>query len=465
MSLSFRFKAFLLSALLLSTPVFADVVSLESDFVAGQALSTDKLNNDRHSLTDGSNNVRGVYAGSVQSSGQVKAATIGAENMAPDASPVTRTNEGASCPDLVYSGFLPATSSSLVLSIPVGVAYPDGYRVEKTSSTAATLTASKWTYYYLLTSGSFTTNVTTIAASTPSAPANSATLFRASTDATTINTITDLRTTSCAAGPFDAITDTTGEATLDDILKNGAPIRRFSQAGRTPQGFKQGLFVSWDTASTFKVTAGSAYINGKFRSVSTDTTVTTAVAAPLTGGSGLDTGTVTGGPKRYYVYGVADQDAVKTMSYTFSETATPPLGITNASLLGSINTDAGNAFTSRDIVTVHGISEKELPGGWISFNGAAADFAAELRLVAESYNVSSITDGGAGVYTVTWDADFNRAIYPVFPIGKRTAATTLLSCMPGTIAAGSAGINCRNQSDVLDDANPMNVIAFGDTTR
>lgn len=459
MSRSFLFKAFL-AVFLACGPAWADVVSLDSDFVAGQALSSDKLNNDRHSLTDGVNNIRGVYAGSVQSSGQVKADTLGEENFADDANPRVRTAEGAACPDLVVSGLLPSNSSSLILSIPAGVAYPDGYRIEKTSATAATLTASKWTFYYLLTSGSFTTNVTTIGASMPAAPANSATLFRASTDATTINSVTDLRTTSCTAGPLDAISDAAGEANLDDLLRNGAPVRRFSPAGRTPQGFKQGLFVSWDSHTTFKVTAGSAYINGKFRSISTDTTVTTAADDPTNGGSGLDTGTVTGGPKRYYVYAVADQESVKTMSFSFSQTATAPSGVTNSTLLGSINTDATNLFLSKDVVTAHGISEYEAPGGLV-----VVDQATGSQVIKYSYNVSSLTDGGAGATTVTWDADFNTAPYGIGAIGQVTGGAVYTVALTATPAVGSVSIEHRAHDNTATDGANVSLIAFGDTRK
>lgn len=465
MSRLFKFEALLLSIFLAAGPVLADVVSLDSDYVAGQALSVDKLNNDRHSLTDGVNNVRGVYAGSVQSSGQIKADTIGEENMYDDANPRIRTNEGASCADLVYSGLLPTTSSSLVLSIPAGVAYPDGYRVEKTSATAATVTASKWTYYYLLTSGSFSTNVTNIDASTPTAPSNSATLFRASSDATTINTITDLRKTSCAAGPFEAISDVTGEATLDDIFAFGQSVRRFSPAGRNPVGLANGLFVSYDTVSTFKVTSGAAYINGKFRAVSTDTTVTTSTDAPATGGSGLDSGTVTGGPLRYCVYAVADQDAVKGMSFTYSTNCTAPSGVTNYRLIGSINTDSTNLFTSRDVVTVHSMNQREIVHGYAIFDGSGASIYA--LGTNDFFNVSGLTDNGTGDYTVTWDNDFPIAKYPISIFAHSSAVPVAL--LPETTLTQAVGslrfAVVRRDNGVAADGTTVSVIAGGDVQK
>jgi len=452
----FRYSLFLF---LITSPAFADVASLESNYVAGQTDLVGQLNRDRTTLANSVNNIRGVYAGSAQSSGQIKADTIGEENMADDANPRVRTAEGASCGDLVYSGLLPSTSSSLVLTIPAGVAYPDGYRVEKTSSTSATLEANKWTYYYLLTSGSFTSQTQTIDGSEPSQPANSVKLFRASTDATQIVSIQDLRSTSCATGPFQSINDAASEATLEDILTNGQPVRRFSPTGRTPQGFAQGAYVSWNAHTSFKVTPGALYINGKYRILSQDVTVTTSTDAPLTGGSGLDTGSVTGGPKRYYVYGVADQESVKTFSVTFSESSSAPTGVTNYRLIGSINSDASNLFTSQDTMTAHALTEREIIGGWVNFDGTGT------IAIRQSYNVSSLTDNGTGDYTVTWDADFNTANYACVANGGSASAGSpnIPTCYAQ--ATGSSSITTEDEGGTARDSAVVTAVAFGDFRR
>jgi len=424
-------------------------------------LSVDKLNNDRHRLTDGVNNIRGVYAGSVQSSGQIQADTVGEENMADDANPRVRTAEGASCTDLVYSGFLPTTSSSLVLTIPSGVAYPDGYRVEKTTSTASTLQASKWTYKYILTSGSFAENVVTIGSSTPTAPANSALLFRASTDATTINAISDLRRTSCAGGPFSAISDVTGEATLSDLFANGIRTRRYSLAGRTPSGYAEGAFVSYDTATTFKVTSGSLYINGKYRAVSQDVTVTTSADAPASGGSGIDSGSVTTNT-RYYVYGVADQDEVGTFSVSYSTSASAPAGTTNYRLIGSINTDATSLFTSKDTVTAHGISQRELPAAWVVLSQSGS------QTILDSFNISGIADGGvAGDTVITIDSDLASPNYAVYCTANEISTTTNICAIKGgtTPGVGSFNIAVRNDANSQTDATYVSVLVYGDTRK
>jgi hypothetical protein len=456
------FKAFLLSSLVVigcQKLAFCDIVSLDSAYVAGQALSVTKLNNDRQALTDGVNNIRGVYAGSVQSSGQVKADTLGEENMADDVNPRIRTSEGASCPDFVYSGLLPSTSASLVISIPAGVAYPDGYRVEKTTSTGATLTASRWTYYYLLTSGSFDTNVVTIGAATPTAPANSALLFRASSDATTINTVTDLRKTSCASGPYTAISDVVGEGTLSDLLSYGVSNRRFSPAGRTPEGYVNGLHVSLDSTTTqFKVTKGSAYINGKYRGISTDVTVPLTADAPSDGTSGIDSGSVVS-DTTYFVYAVADKTESPLLSITYSTSGTSPGGVTNARLLGKIGTDSNVRFASANTVfTTHAYSDREVPGAWLNMNGIGSIY------VKGSSNVSSVTDNAQGDYTMTWDQDFNDANYSVVCNAYETGTAALYVGITSQ-TAGTTRVFVSNAAGGNTDTNPLNCIALGDMRR
>jgi len=449
-----------LSWMVIGGQAFADIVSLDSNYVAGQTDMTTKLNADRLALTNGVNNIRGVFAGSAQSSGQIKADTIGEENMADDANPRIRTNEGAGCPDKTSGMLTTTTSGTLLGSIPAGVSYPDGYRVEKTTTTAKTWTASKWTYYYILTSGSFDYQEVTIGAARPSDLAGSATIARVSTDGTQVVAVQDLRTTSCATGTFAGTFSTSSGSTLDDMLKVGPPVRRFSPAGRTPVGHAQGAFVSWDSHTTFKVTPGALYINGRYRFVSSDITVTTGTDTPSSGLSGLDTGTVTGGPLKYYVYGVADQDDVTSYSVTYSTNATTPTGLTNYRLIGSVNTDATNLFTSRDNVTVHTISEREIVGGWVHFDGQGSG------TILNSYNVASILENAAGDYSISWDSDFVNATYYADCTHSQQGSTTNGAADSiQSLTAGVARFNIKNVSDAAVDGNPTVCIGVGDTRR
>jgi hypothetical protein len=261
-------------------------------------------------------------------------------------------------------------------------------------------------------------------------------------------------------GPFSNITSGTdsNEANLDDMFRNGQPVRRFSKYGRTPQGYAQGFFVSYDTATTFKVTSGSAYINGEYRSTSTDITVPQTADEPSLGTSGIVSGAIAASTD-YAVYLVADQDSTKTPSVSFGTSAT---GLTNYRLIGSIRTGAGSVFTSTDVTTVHAMSEREIVGGWINFNGVTNE-------IRDSFNVSSITDHGTGNYTITWDGDFNSASYVISGIAKGFDASykTLMVMIDysSTTSAGAAKFLINDDANNPKDTTEIMIMALGDSRK
>ena len=461
MSKLLKFEAFI-ACLLMSLGVMgiqnasADVASLEPNFVAGQSDVVSKLNNDRTTLTNSVNNIRGVYAGSPQTSGQVQADTVGEENMADDANPRIRTYEAAGC-EFVYEGFLPGTTSgTLVVSIPAGTAYPRGYRIKKTSTTAHTCAASKWTYLDIDQNGTFQYQEVAINAAVPAVAANSIRIARISTDATQVAHVQDLRTLNCAAASFDEIKVSPTSASLGDLIEKGVQTRRFSPAGRTPKGYVQGLFVSWDTHTTFKVTSGGAFINGRYRDASEDVTVPQTNDTPSQGISGLDSGAI-GASTKYYVYADADEDDVDDISITYSTSNSGPTGVTNARLIGSIRTDASSLFTSRDVVTSHAISEREIVGGWVTIDESAS--------ILDAWNVSGATDLGAGTWQIIWDQDFASAEYTVAGACRMAtdAGEFVLNPNPGDKQVGSVTVSCRSTaSGGSTDSTRIYVQAIGD---
>lgn len=261
--------------------------------------------------------------------------------MADEINPRIRTFEGAAC-EYVYTGLVPATSGTLSTTISAGTAYPQGYRINKASSTAKTYTASKWTYTYIDFNGDFQYQAVSIGAAVPSTPANSIVLARVSSDATTINTVTDLRRTSCTNGPFSVISDAASEADLGDILSLGSG------------GWENGLSLVSTDANTITIQAGTAYINGKYRRVATTQAVPGNVTASPSGGtSGLDSGALAANTQ-YYVYGVADQDGEDDMVGVLSTNAsTPGGGAVNYRRLGEAKTIASSAsFATADTFSI-----------------------------------------------------------------------------------------------------------------
>ena len=395
-----KFKYLFLALFLVSPNLYADVVSLTSNYVAGQSDVVSKLNSDRIGLTNGVNNIEGATSSTtVQSYGQIKADTISEENMADDINSRIRTDEGASCSDLVVSGLLPVTTTAtLIGSISAGIAYPDGYRIEKTTATAKKFTASKDTYVYLQTNGTFHYDEQANGASDPGEIDNAAKLCKVVTDGTEITTVTDQRTTSCTSGPFNIIKDVVNEASLDDLLKNGSPI-----TGDNDNGWIQGLHVEYLSHTQFNVTPGSAYLNGRYRSASLDLVVPASNDDPANGVSGLDSGSV-GASKKYNVFSVGELDNNVSMSVTYSEASTLS-GFTYYRLIGNIRTDATGLFLSKDVTTVHAINDDTIAKAWVNFNGTGT------VVVNDSFNVSSISDNGTGAYSITWNDNFADTNY------------------------------------------------------
>lgn len=394
-----RLKLLLASLLFIISQniAFGAITTQDHIFVANDAFSSDfhtRLNqNFTNMLTGGINSIN---------SANIVDDSLDETDMADNINPRIRTYEGAAC-EFVYTGLLPSTDSDLTSDISAGTAYPRGYRVKKASGTSKTYTGSRWTYVDIDINGDFQYSEVAIGGATPSIASNSIRLARVSTDSVTINDVTDLRTTSCTNGPFSNIGSGTGEPNLDDVFKNGAETRRFSAAGRTPNGLARGAFLSWDTHTTVKVTPGALYINGEYRTASVDITVPQTADDPVNGTSGIDTGAIAANTT-YYFYALADQPAVKPFSVSFSTSATAPSGTTNYRYLGRVRTDGNSLFTSRDMVTAHGIDPKELVGAMVVFNGSGTVVTNPVN----AFNVSAIADNATGTYTVTFAENFNK---------------------------------------------------------
>lgn len=421
-----------------------DVVSLDANYVAGQTDVIGKLNRDRIALTNGINNVRGVYAGTVQTSGQVKAATIGNENMADDASPRVYLDElfiegMDSNHGLIASGLNFVTSSSLTASAQPGVAYTRGYRVEKASSTPHTFTANKWTYAFICQDGSFDYLERNINVNLTDSeyPDTCQPLSRVSSDATTVNAVKDLRKTKFTFESYDSVYDEGTESSLKNLLQaNG-------------NSFKSGAMLQYSDVSSFVVTAGSAMINGQARDRSSYTSDPAWPVATNPEDDGLEAGTR--GTATYYVYLVADADDQRAYTVVHSLSATNPAGKTNYLKIGEFYNNGGTISKDSVISYVNGLNitpnANAFVKGWVNANttGAAAT-------INDSYNVSSITEGGAGAKTIAWDNDFSNTKYVVSCLAGNSEA---VACYTTSLAAGSAVVV------VTDSVNEIMVSAVG----
>lgn len=124
---------------------------------------------------------------------RLQTGSVSADALTTSINPQTRWDEAFN--DFVVTGLLPPTSASLASTTTAGTAYVNGYRVAK-DATAHTYTASKHTYLDLSNTGVYTYQEVAILAAEPSVTANSIRLALVSTDATTVQLVTDKRTTS-----------------------------------------------------------------------------------------------------------------------------------------------------------------------------------------------------------------------------------------------------------------------------
>jgi hypothetical protein len=81
---------------------------------------------------------------------------------------------------------------------------------------------------------------------------------------------------------------------------------------------------------------------------------------------------------------------------------------------------------------------------------------------ANSVNVSSITDDGAGLLTITWATDFSTAAYISIPSIQGVAGPSGVRGGANAPVAGAAEFSSRDDAGTPIDPEVWNIIAFGD---
>lgn len=368
-------------------------------------------------------------------------------DFADEINPRVRTAEGASC-EFVYTGLLPVTGASLTTSISAGTAYPKGYRIVKSSATPHTYTASRWTWVDLDQNGDFQYSEVSIGGVTPSVAANSVRLAKVSSDATTVNTVTDLRTTSCTSGPLDIIADATGEANLADIFEEGNG------------GWLNGLNLKSKDSTSVYVQPGASYINGEYRALTSALTVpVNSLGSSTQGTSGLDSGSVAGSTI-YYLYGTADLDGVTPLTGIFSTSSTSPTGATNFRRLGEFKTDASGSLVSADATSVSYLGKirqvKRLQTGAVA-SGTTA--------IPDDDTVPQITEGDQYMeLSVTPTSAANKLKIDVVVNGSSGGNTLVAALFQGTTANAIAAQRTYTNNSPLDSCISFSHIMTANVT-
>jgi len=92
--------------------------------------------------------------------------------------------------------------------------------------------------------------------------------------------------------------------------------------------------------------------------------------------------------------------------------------------------------------------------GWIQWDGSQA--AADM--IQDSYNVDSMTDNGAGDYTINWQYDFDSNDYAV--AGLSNTYHTAIQGMTGA----TTQIYTRDVNHATADCSQICIIAIGDNS-
>ena len=157
-----------------------------------------------------------------------------------------------------------------------------------------------------------------------------------------------------------------------------------------------------------------------------------------------------------------DEDNMASNSATSLATQQSIKAYVDASVVPQANQAAIEAETDENTYVPPDLL-KHHPGiakGWAVVDGDAGGGASLLA----SHNVTSVTDNGAGDYTITWDTDFSSADYMV-TINVFDSGGVLATQYQRVISqtAGAVRIECRETSGgTLTDVDKLYVAAFGD---
>jgi len=114
----------------------------------------------------------------------------------------------------------------------------------------------------------------------------------------------------------------------------------------------------------------------------------------------------------------------------------------------------GVALTPPTIADVNGVQIGTFCRAWVNFNGTGT------VAIRASFNVSSITDGGTGLYTINMTNAMPDANYSVFAL-PLFSANNFGVCLNSTPIAGSCEIRTCNTSSVAGyDPSTVSVAIF-----
>ena len=129
----------------------------------------------------------------------------------------------------------------------------------------------------------------------------------------------------------------------------------------------------------------------------------------------------------------------------------------NQNTTGSSGSCTGNSATATALSTASGSAPSYSSRAWVNFNASSG-----TPTIQASGNVSSITDGGVGRFTVNFTTAMQAASYSVVASCSPGSTTTTRNTVPmiNTLATGSVFIDIRETSAGYVDATYISVAVF-----
>ncbi len=110
------------------------------------------------------------------------------------------------------------------------------------------------------------------------------------------------------------------------------------------------------------------------------------------------------------------------------------------------------------------VSSSGAAKAWVNFTGRSTNGACTLN---DSFNVTSVTRTGTGLYTIVWATDFSDTHYVWVGSGHKNASSIFVRGNDSKAAgadqiAGEAYIECTTHAGAVNDPDRCRIVAFGD---
>ena len=128
---------------------------------------------------------------------------------------------------------------------------------------------------------------------------------------------------------------------------------------------------------------------------------------------------------------------------------------TGAVVLGTSPTLTTPTFDSASLATISGTAPLYMCRAWVNFNGTGT------VAIRASGNVSSITDGGVGIYTVNFTTAMVDANYCIVATGNYSSSSAWVATPSSATTPTTSGVTIRSaDTGVFADLSYVNVSIF-----